>query len=454
MKPRGRVVRALAPLTLLVALLAPAACGSPASATPVTVLGPWTGQEQQTFKQVLAAFTLATGIPTVYQGTRALDEVIQADIARRTPPDVVVLPNPGALRSYVFDYGNAGLRPLHVAPGRYAPLWQKLTTFNRHRYAVVVTAALKSIIWYVPQAIRQFEPPGWNGLMPRDWKHLMTLTNAITAHGRAPWCIGVGSTSASGWPGTDWIGDIVLHRFGIDVYQAWANGTLLWTNPKIRRAWQQWAALLNGVNGGPTTALFTDFGDAGAQMYHSPPGCYLYHAAFSGFPGPHPKPGKDFNYFPFPAMSAHRPAASMVSADLAGTFRDTPGSRKLITFLASDQGQALWLSLPQSDQYSADENLMQARYRKLYTDPVRRAIEQTLTGTGTLCFGASDLMPPELSRAFNQAVVMALGDTRHYLPRPSGLHLPRPSGLQQLLNGLDQVRKQAYGNTHPMSPCA
>jgi alpha-glucoside transport system substrate-binding protein len=445
MRPRGRVCRVLAPLALLGALLAPAACGNPASATTVTVLGPWTGTEGSDFKQVLGAFKQATGISYNYTGTRALDQVLQADIDKGTPPDVVILPSPGALRAYASD----GLVPLHLPAGTggYGPMWQQLTTVHGRRYAVVVTAALKSIIWYAPQAIRRFEPAGWNGQMPTEWNQLMTLTKAITARGQSPWCIGVGSTSESGWPGTDWISDIVLHKFGAGVYQAWANGALSWTNWRIRWAWQQWAALVAGVRGGAAAALFTDSGDTGKPMHTSPPGCYLNHEAYLGyhvFPGK-PKPKTDFDYFPFPTMSAPEPTASMVSADLAGAFQDTTGSRALIAYLSSDQGQAFWPSLTGADQFSADENLTPAKDPKVYGDPVRSAIEHTLTGPGTLCFGAGDLMPPALSDAFDQAVLVVLGDPQRYLASPGS--------LEPVLEELNQVSKQAYGETHAMFSC-
>jgi hypothetical protein len=39
-------------------------------------------------------------VRVVYQGTSALDQVLQADLSKGTPPDVVVLPRPGDLQGY------------------------------------------------------------------------------------------------------------------------------------------------------------------------------------------------------------------------------------------------------------------------------------------------------------------------------------------------------------------
>ena len=39
----------------------------------------------------------------------------------------------------------------------------------------------------------------------KDLAGLEQLTNQIKAAGTAPWCFGIGSDTATGWPATDWI---------------------------------------------------------------------------------------------------------------------------------------------------------------------------------------------------------------------------------------------------------
>jgi alpha-glucoside transport system substrate-binding protein len=437
---RQRISRAAlaAPLILLAALLAPVACGS--ADQTVTVLGPWTGGEQRDFQVVLDAFTVQTGIQTSYQGTRALDQVLQADVSKGTPPDVVVLPSAGALRDYAKPPAYAGyLTPIDdtlANADANGPLWNQLASVDGHRYAVVVKASLKSALWYDPAAIRPYATQGWSATP--TWPQVTAVAGALQARGATPWCLGTGSTSESGWPGTDWIEDIVLHEFGTDVYEKWANGALSWTDPRIEQAWRQWAALLPGVPGGATAALFTDQGDTGVMMYRSPPACYLNHAAFIGsyltFPGS-PQPGRGFDYVPFPSLGAPGPQASEVGADLAAVFHRDDASMKLIGFLASDAGQKVWPSVPGTGVFSIDRRLGSAK-PPVYTNPVTTRIAGALTGTGTLCFDASDLMPPTLSGAFDQAVLAVLGDPARYVDQQGG--------LDELLQGLDAARAMAY----------
>lgn len=446
---RSRILLAcLAVLAACAAAVAvPAGLATGGGGGVVTVLAPWTGTEGQDFTQVLGDFTKATGVRVVYQGTSALDQVLQADLSKGAPPDVVVLPRPGDLPEYADD----GLVPLGSvlagSDGRYGPEWQRLTEVTApggpaREYAIVVKVSLKSLIWYSTNGLRALLPQTPSAQRtPRTWTGLLSLSRAIAATGAAPWCLGMGAGSTTGYPGTDWIEDIVLHEFGPAVYQQWANGVLPWTDPRIRQAWEQFGTIARAGEGGPVSALLTSSGDTGKAMFGKRPACYLDHNSYigfyQGFPGS-PQPGTGFGYFPFPSMGAPGGQASEVGADLAGMFRDTAPARALIRYLASDAGQAAWPSIPGTGVFSADDNLSPrgGRGDAIYANPVTRGIAGILTSGSMLCFDASDLMPASLSAAFNQAVLEFLGDPRRYLYPPGG--------VQPLLRQLDQLRRQAY----------
>ena len=137
------------------------------------------------------------------------------------------------------------------------------------------------------------------------WAQLMRLTSGMAAGGTTPWCMGLEDSSSSGWPGTDWIEDILLHRSGPQVYDQWVAGTLPWTSPLVVRAWQVFGQIANTpgqVRGGTEAELLTSYGQAGQPLFGSPPGCYLDHEASfitafytvssSAFPVPARIPGR------------------------------------------------------------------------------------------------------------------------------------------------------------------
>ena len=45
----------------------------------------------------------------------------------------------------------------------------------------------------------------------------------MASDGNTPWCIGLGSGAATGWPATDWMEDIMLRTHSPDVYDMWVS---------------------------------------------------------------------------------------------------------------------------------------------------------------------------------------------------------------------------------------
>jgi alpha-glucoside transport system substrate-binding protein len=423
-------------LALAVLLLGANACGT-AGPGRVIVLASWTGAEEADFRTVLRAFTSATGIEFDYQGTRALDQVLASDVQHGTSPDVAVLPNPGSLATYARG---GKLQPLDTLLGPqegYPEQWRDLEKAGTGRqYAVAVKADLKSAIWYDVTSLP--------GAKPRTWDDLVALSRDLTAGGRMPWCLGMGAPPTSGWPGTDWIEDILLHSAGPESYRQWVAGELPWTSSAVRRAWTDWGTLVavpGAVRGGASAALLTDFGDAGRGLFTRPPGCLLEHLAsfaMRGYlgmkraDGTAPRPERDFDFFPFPG-----PAVSEVSADLAAMFHDTPQARALMKYLASDEAQRIWPGLHRGSVFSIDRNV-----GGVYDDDVSRKVSSTLTSQRQarqlLCFDASDLMPATMTAAFYRAVLEYLND---------------PARLDQLLADLETVRKSVPAGEWLNVPC-
>ncbi|WP_055587774.1 ABC transporter substrate-binding protein [Streptacidiphilus griseoplanus] len=374
----------------------------------VSLLASWTGEEERVFRTVLDAFTADTGIRVDYQGSSAQREILLGEVQAGTEPDIAVLPSPGELA----DYALAGhLRPLGSVLGteeqQYSATWiPRLTVGGRQDvYWVPVKADVKSLVWY---DTRRY--PG----RPRD-----RLAPLVTRGGQ--WCVGMGSDATSGWPGTDWIEDILLQQAGRDTYQAWATGTGSWTSSAVRRAWQTWHDLLTGSRTAavPEAVLTTDYRDAGRGMFAARPTCALEHQASfirAGYPrtGGHPGvPRGDF--LPSSELIPHADRAAgarEVSGDLAGMFRDTPQARRLMTYLASAAAQQAWAENTAADQIrplSVNTRVPSSVYR---TDPVTTHVAQALRAPGTTCYDASDAMPPAMRDAFQRGVLEYLAGSR------------------------------------------
>lgn len=414
------VRRRTTPLIIVIILINAilAACSTLDPAGSVSVLGSWNDTEAQDFQKVLDQFQQDTGVKVYYQGTRALDEDLAAEVQNDTPPDMSISPSLGDLRHYLKNNKLHSLDDVIDKPERdlYIKQWpevQKLGTNSL--YGVVVKASLKSIIWYDPK--QRPEPA------VQTWDQLVTRGETIAKTGGRPWCMGMGSTPISGWPGTDWIQDILLHQFGREIYQQWASDKLPWTSQEVKKAWQEWGIIT--ATTGPLPSLLTDWSDAGSPMFKNRPGCYWDHqpssiiTRYQNYPGETLTPGKDFDFFPFPAGVAD--GAFQVSADMAVMFNDTPQARKLIKYLATAKAQAIWPHIGDG-AFSVNKKVNQG----VYPDDVSKKISAALTNAKTLCYSASDSMPTAMRDAFYRAVLEYLSD---------------PSRLDKILDELDEVRQ-------------
>jgi alpha-glucoside transport system substrate-binding protein len=437
----------LAAAALVAAVALPGCQAATAAATEtVTVLGTWTGNEQSGFEAMIRGFEQQTGIQVDYTGTRDASAVLASDLEDGNPPDLAVLATPGELRQYAAAGTlvplDKALATVHLA-SQYSPGWRQLMqqagpSGARHYYAIIVKAALKSVIWYDPQNfpardIGELTSP------QLTWQQLSAMTANMARSGTSPWCMGFEDVSSSGWPGTDWIEDILLHQSGPEVYDQWVAGTLPWTSAPVVSAWQTFGQIADTpgmVDGGTAAELLTNYGKAGQPMFGNPPGCYLDHegsfitAFYSQDAGPakssaRPQPGTDFRFVPFPTMAPAGQGAEEVAGDLLGMFRNTQAARELIAYLTTPKAQEAWITRPGSGAISVNKLVPLTDY----PDPVSLGLAENLTHAVSVRFDGSDSMPQAMENAFYSAVLE---------------YLDQPDQLSVILTGLDQVRKAAY----------
>ena len=413
-------------ICLVVAMLGLAACApaSPSSGKQayqeVRVLGSWTGQERKAFEAVVAPFEHRTHVSVIYTSTRDLTGVLARDLANGDPPDIAGLAGPahmrelsrtGALRDLtdILDVG-------HYRE-RVAPTFIDLGTVDGRLAGVFVRSSVKGLIWYDPDVFQLGTPTTWDDLQRM----------AVQASDRASaeWCIGLSSRESSGWPGTDLVEQFLLRTAGPQTYDAWVSGTLSWTAPEVRLAFQLFLQVVaeDAVFGGAETALSTDFSAAGDPLFADPPGClFLHQGSFmpAFFEADDLVAGTDFDFLPFPQLD--RPERAVIGAgDLFGVLTDDPSAGDLIRYLVSDEAQSIWVA--SGGSLSVDATIAE------YPDPVSRQAARLLSGAELFRFDGSDLMPAAMADAFNAAILEVTDD---------------PTALDGVLEDLDSVRATAF----------
>jgi alpha-glucoside transport system substrate-binding protein len=422
---------------ILVALgLTLAACQSGGTGTgtqtgskTVSVLGTWGGSEQDSFLAMVKPFEDRTGIKVQYEGTRDLNAVLATRVQGGNPPDVAGLPGPGQMADFakqgkLIDLG--GVLDMNQMNADYSQDWIKLGQVDGKQYGIFIKASAKGFIWYSP---KNFQAKSYT--VPKTWDELNSLSRRIADSGTTPWCIGLESGAASGWPGTDWIEDIMLRQAGPDKYDQWFKGTLKWTSAEVKSAFNTFGTIVNDPKmtfGGKSAVLSTSFQTAGDPMFKNPPSCYMHHQAsfitdFFTTNTPGLKPVTDFTFFQFPDINSQYAGAVEAGGDLFGMFKDTPNARELMKYLTTAEAQQIWVK--RGGALSPNKKVEASAY----PDDLSRQAGTILTGAKITRFDASDLMPEAMNNAFWKAVLD---------------YVNTPANLDTILANLDKVQTEAY----------
>ena len=395
----------------------------------VNVLATWAANEQDSFLAMIKPFQDRTGVQVNYESTRDINATLTTRLQAGNPPELAGLPGPGQM----FDFAKSGklisldnVLDTNLMKTDYSADWVKLGQYNGKTYSIFIKTALKGLVWYNP---KQFTAKGYS--VPKTWADLMTLQTKMKSDGVAPWCIGLESGSASGWPGSDWVKEIVLSQSGPTVYDNWWAGKQKWTSPEIKSAWTTWGTIVATpglVYGGPQSMVSTAFADAANPMYANPPKCYMHNqgsfmsdiivSANKGV-----TLGTDLAFFPLPDVNAANAGAHVVSGDLFGMFKDTPQSRALIKYLATPEAQAIWVK--RGGAISPNKKVALSDY----PDDTSRQIAQQLVGAKVARFDAGDLMPSAMQAQYFKDVLD---------------YVQSPSKLDSLLAASDAVQATAY----------
>ncbi|HEY7865388.1 MAG TPA: extracellular solute-binding protein, partial [Psychromonas sp.] len=189
------------------------------------------GADKDLAESVIAYFEAATGADVQYAGSDSFEQQIVIDVQAGSAPNIAIFPQPGL----AADLASKGfLSPLSADTEKWVKenyaagsSWVDLGTFtdkkgNKNLFGFFYKVDLKSLVWFVPE---NFEDSGYQ--VPQSMEELKDLTKQIVADGGTPWCIGLGSGAATGWPATDWVEDLMLRtqsHFQQDLYLRLTTG--------------------------------------------------------------------------------------------------------------------------------------------------------------------------------------------------------------------------------------
>jgi alpha-glucoside transport system substrate-binding protein len=357
----------------------------------VTIFTAAAEQQAASFQAEFDDFTAETGIEVVVEGSPDFEVLALTRAEAGDAPDIINFPQPGLMT----DFANSGFLvdigeflTDDYMQQQYAQTWIDYGTVDGKLVGVWHNADVKSLVWYAKPA---FEAAGYE--IPQTWDELLALSDQIVADGGVPWCIGVESSTATGWAGTDWIEDIMLRTASTEDYDAWTRGELKFSSDTVKNAWETAANIwLNPdyVLGGTTSILTVNFGDSPLPLVEDPPGCFMHRQAsfIVNFFPEDTEAGVDFDYFYLPPINeADYGKPVLGSGSILSMGQDRPAVREVMKFLTTAD----------SVKVEVQEGLFVAPQKDVpldwYPNSTLAGFAEILANADTFRFDGSDLMP-------------------------------------------------------------
>ncbi len=381
----------------LYASVATIALSGVAHAEDLTVFGPWLGPDQVTVEKVLADFAAKSGHNVSYVGSDSFEQQILIDAEAGSAPNIAVFPQPGL----AADMARRGfLTPLKDGTAEWiadnyaaGPSWVDLGTYenadgNKELFGFFYKVDVKSLVWYSPE---NFEDAGYE--VPTTMEELKALTDQIVADGETPWCIGLGSGGATGWPATDWVEDMLLRTQPPEVYDKWVSNEIPFDSPEILGAIEEFGYFARNddyVAGGAATVASTDFRDSPKGLFASPPQCYMHRQA-SFIPAFFPEGtsvGEDADFFYLPAYASKDLGTPVLGAGTVwGITNENDAAHDLIEYLQTTDAHEIWMGL--GGFLTPHKGVDTSKF----SDAATAKMNDILLAATTFRFDGSDLMP-------------------------------------------------------------
>jgi alpha-glucoside transport system substrate-binding protein len=367
----------------------------------LTIFGPWRGDDETHVQVVLEYFRQATGADVKYASSENYEQQVVIDTQAGSPANITVLPQPGLIAdlaakgfmSPLTDADKAWMVENYGAGQSWVDIGTSKDKDGKAQFfGFSYKTDVKSLVWYSPE---NFKDAGY--AIPNTMEELIALSDKIVKDGGKPWCIGLGSGGATGWPATDWMEDIMLRTQKPEVYDGWVNNSVKFTDPAVINAMEVFGSFAKNdayVDGGAAGVASTDFRDSPKGLFSSPPKCYMHHQA-SFIPAFFPegtKLGTDADFFYMPTYAAMADLGKPVLG--AGTLftitKDSKASRAFIEFLKMPLAHEIWMM--DGGFLTPLKSANQAAYG---SDAARKQGEIMTTAT-TFRFDGSDLMPGKI----------------------------------------------------------
>jgi alpha-glucoside transport system substrate-binding protein len=382
-----------------------------------TLFGAPTGVEGEALQGFIDVYNEATGSNITYTGVSEFEQQLRIQVDGGDPPAVAFTPQPASICAFADEGHLVSLEDMGfdiaAMESNHSKYWMDLGLCeDGNHYGIPWFPNFKSVVFY---HMPTFEEGGYE--IPATYEDMVALSAQMVADGQTPWCFGFGSGDATGWPGTDWIEDILVREQGSEVYAQWYNHEIPFNDPAVVQAFDTFGEIFFGegfVLGGPENVAGIIFEDSPGPLFSDPAGCAMLKQGsfianfFTTAADYEDGEESEIGVFAFPTIGGQ--AGAMGGGDTLIVFDGAPENVAAIQDWISPEWQCTLASasgggiapngghgvtgverLP--GHKDVDPNCYETDASKTFAEAITTALAEN-----TFVFDASDLMPPEVGQ--------------------------------------------------------
>ena len=394
----------------------------------VSVIGVWTGPEQESFQAVIDGFTAEYPDVTVKytSGGDNIVTVLSTAVEGGNPPDIATVSQPGTMADFVK---RGALQPLDFVKDAVTENFGDsiVTTgsVDGKLYGLLFKAANKSTIWY---NVKSFEDAGVEA--PATYDDLLADAKTINASGLPAYSIG----GADGWTLTDLFENIYIRTAGAETYDKLAKHEIPWTDQSVKDALAEMAKIVgdtDNIAGGQAGALQTDFPTSVSNVFSATPKAAMvlegdFVPGVAGDANPL-KPETGFNVFAFPEIGDSGKAV-VGGGDLVVQFKKSPAADAFIEYLTEPAASEIWAK---RGGFSSPNKKVDS---SVYPDPIQQTTAGAIGEADTFRFDLSDLQPSAFGGTVGQGLFKLFQD-----------FLKNPEDIDGITTQMESAAAKAYG---------
>ena len=112
----------------------------------------------------------------------------------------------------------------------YSAHLQEITTSRNtnKNYGAFFRLFPNSMIWYSIEKFKKIGSPEF-----KSYEDMLNYTNNYSEKAKNLWCLDIESGASTGWIATNWLEDLILSEYGVEVYDGWSNQDIVSSNDEI-----------------------------------------------------------------------------------------------------------------------------------------------------------------------------------------------------------------------------